>query len=167
MIKSSTVTSREAPVPSVASIAAGGLVVHGENLMLETTRRVELIDLTDRIMAHVRRVPIQEGTLSIWSMHTTCGLFVNESQPALLADITRFLEEIVAHDRVYLHNDPEHSDCSRANADSHLRAMLLGHSLTLQISGGEVVLGKWQRILLAELDGARLRTVRVQIMGVA
>ena len=66
-----------------------------------------------------------------------------------------------------MHNDPAHSDCDRMNADSHLRAMLLGHSLTLPISGGEVVLGQWQRILLAELDGPRPRTIRVQIMGAA
>jgi len=48
-----------------------------------------------------------------------------------------------------------------------LRAMLLGHSLTLQISGGEVVLGKWQRVLMAELDGPRTRTVRLQVLGIA
>jgi thiamine phosphate synthase YjbQ (UPF0047 family) len=53
------------------------------------------------------------------------------------------------------------------NADSHLRAMLLGHSLTLQISGGELVLGQWQRILAAELDGPRARTLRIQAFGVA
>ncbi len=48
-----------------------------------------------------------------------------------------------------------------------LRAMLLGHSLTLQISGGEVVLGQWQRVLMAELDGPRTRTVRLQVLGIA
>ena len=66
-----------------------------------------------------------------------------------------------------MHNDPEHSDCDRMNADSHLRSLLLGHSLTLQVSGGEVVLGQWQRILMAELDGPRARTLRIQVMGIA
>ena len=64
-------------------------------------------------------------------------------------------------------NNPEHSDCDRMNADSHLRALLLGHSLTLQVSGGEVVLGQWQRILMAELDGPRARSLRIQIFGVS
>ena len=100
-------------------------------------------------------------------MHTTCTLFINEFQTALLADIKRLLEQIVASDANYLHNDPEHSDCDRMNADSHLRAMLLGHSLTLQVSGGEVVLGQWQRILMAELDGPRARSLRVQILGIS
>jgi thiamine phosphate synthase YjbQ (UPF0047 family) len=52
------------------------------------------------------------------------------------------------------------------NADAHLRAMLPGHSLSLQVSGGEIVLGQWQRILMAELDGPRARTLRLQVMGV-
>jgi secondary thiamine-phosphate synthase enzyme len=74
---------------------------------------------------------------------------------------------MVARDDAWVHNDPDHSDCDRMNADSHLRALLLGHSLTLQISGGEVVLGQWQRILLGELDGPRARSLRVQVIGVA
>jgi secondary thiamine-phosphate synthase enzyme len=115
----------------------------------------------------MRRFEIREGMLGLWSMHTTCALFVNESQRALLDDIKRFLEDVVVRDRYYRHNDPEHSDCDRMNADSHLRAMLLGHSLTLQISGGEIVLGQWQRILMAELDGPRARTLRAQVLGVS
>jgi thiamine phosphate synthase YjbQ (UPF0047 family) len=53
------------------------------------------------------------------------------------------------------------------NADSHLRAMLLGHSITLQISGGEAVLGQWQRVIVGEMDGPRARTIRLQALGVA
>ena len=52
-------------------------------------------------------------------------------------------------------------DCDRFNADAHLRAMLLGHSLSLQVSGAKLVLGQWQRVLVAELDGPRARTLRV------
>ena len=115
----------------------------------------------------MRRFKVREGLVSIWSMHTTCTLLINEFQPALQADIKRFLEQMVARDADYLHNDPNHSDCDRQNADSHLRAMLLGHSLSLQISGGEVVLGQWQRILMAELDGPRARSLRVQMFGVS
>ena len=98
-------------------------------------------------------------------MHTTCAVFINEAQTALHADIRRLLEQIVARDGEWMHNDPAHSDCDRMNADAHLRAMLLGHSLTLQISGGEVVLGTWQRVLVAEMDGPRSRTIRVQADG--
>ncbi len=167
MSKSSTVTVREKPVEDVASARVGSLTIHGETFVIQTDQRVEVVDLTNRVMEFARRFNVREGLVSLWSMHTTCTLFINEFQTALLSDIKRFLEQMVARDAEYMHNDPEHSDCDRMNADSHLRAMLLGHNLTLQISGGEVVLGQWQRILMAELDGPRARSLRIQIFGIS
>jgi secondary thiamine-phosphate synthase enzyme len=167
MSKSSVVTARETPIQTSTTASSGDLVIHGESFVIDTVARVELLDLTDRLMAYVRPFAIKEGMITLSSMHTTCALFVNESQSALDTDIIKFLEEMVARDRYYRHNDPDHSDCDRQNADSHLRAMLLGHSLTLQISGGEIVLGQWQRILMGELDGPRARTVRVQVWGIS
>lgn len=166
MSKSSTVTLRETPVSDVTSATAGGFSIHGETIVIETDERLELVDLTERVMSMVRKLKVREGLVNLWSMHTTCTLFINEFQTALLSDIKSFLEEMVARDAAWMHNDPEHSDCDRMNADSHLRALLLGHSLTLQVSGGEVVLGQWQRILMAELDGPRSRSLRVQVMGI-
>ena len=165
MTKNSAVTARGTPVTSV-SASAGGLIVRAETFVISTADRIELSDLTDRVMTLVRDAGVREGVVSMWSMHTTCALFINEAQRALHADIKRFLEHVVARDLDWMHNDPNHSDCDRMNADSHLRAMLLGHSLTLQITGGEVVLGQWQRLLMAELDGPRERSIRVQIMGI-
>jgi secondary thiamine-phosphate synthase enzyme len=167
MSKSSTVTAREAPIEEVSTATAAGLTIHSETLLVDTDQRIELVDLTERVMSQVRRLRIKEGLVSLWSLHTTCCLFINEFQTALLSDIRQFLEDLVARDAEWKHNDPEHSDCDRMNADSHLRAMLPGHSLTLQVSGGEVVLGQWQRILMAELDGPRARTLRIQVWGIA
>lgn len=159
-------TVRERPVADVTA-SSGPFRVFGETLVVDTTARIEVIDLTDRLMALVRRLHVGEGLVHLFSMHTTCTVVVNEFQPALLADFKTFLEDIVSADANWRHNDPQQSDCDRRNADSHLRAMLLGHNLSLQVNGGEVVLGQWQRILLAELDGPRQRTVRVQVLGVA
>ena len=167
MSKSSTVTVREKPVEDVASATVGGLSIHGETFVVQTDQRVELVDLTSKVMEFVRRFNVREGLVTLWSMHTTCSLFINEFQVALVSDIKRFLEHMIARDAAYMHNDPQHSDCDLMNADSHLRAMLLGHNLSLQISGGEVVLGQWQRILMAELDGPRARSLRIQILGIA
>jgi len=150
-----------------ATAKVGGLTIHGETLIISTDQRIELVDLTNRVMEFVGRFNMREGLVSLWSMHTTCSLFINEFQTALLTDIKRFLEQMVARDAEWMHNNPEHSDCDRMNADSHLRALLLGHSLTLQVSGGEVVLGQWQRILMAELDGPRARSLRIQIFGIS
>ena len=167
MSKSSVVTVRETPVAKTTSASVGGLVVVAENIDIDTTERVELVDLTDTIMAFVRRSGVREGLLSLWSMHTTCAVMINESQQALNADIKAFLEHAVDRSQYYQHNDPVHSDCDRQNADSHLRAMLLGHSVTMQVSGGELVVGRWQRVLCGELDGPRTRTIRAQVQGIA
>ena len=166
MSKRSIVTAREMPVRDVSTSGAG-LTVHAETIVVETGQRIELIDLTDRVMARVRGRGVTEGLVSLFSLHTTCTVFINEAQTALLADIKRFLEQAVARDAEWLHNNPDYSDCDRMNADAHLRALLLGHGLTLQVSGGELVLGQWQRILLGEMDGPRARSLRLQLMGVA
>ena len=167
MSKSSTVTVRDTPVQKVATATAGGLVIHGENFVIDTDERIELVDLTDKVMTYVRQFDIQEGMITpVVDAHDLRG--VHQRVPARAA---RRHQEVPRGDgrprRYYMHNDPDHSDCDRMNADSHLRAMLLGHSLTLQISGGEVVLGQWQRILMAELDGPRARTLRVQVWGIS
>jgi secondary thiamine-phosphate synthase enzyme len=167
MSRSSTVTSRATPLAEGASAAAGTMVVRGESVVVQTDERIELLDLTDRLMTLVRESGVREGVVNVWAMHTTCALFISEFQSALLADIRGLLEKIVGRDEEWLHNDPAHSDCDRMNADAHLRSLLLGHSLALQVTGGEVVMGQWQRVLMAELDGPRARSLRVQVLGVA
>jgi secondary thiamine-phosphate synthase enzyme len=166
MSKSSAVNATETG-QGATSAAGGSVVVRGDTLTVQTQERIELTDITDRVIAAVRTATVREGIVSLWSMHTTFAVFMNESQQALHADIKRLLETMVDRDADWMHNDPVHSDCDRLNADAHLRAMLLGHSLTLQISGGELVLGQWQRVLVAELDGPRSRTLRVQMMGIS
>jgi secondary thiamine-phosphate synthase enzyme len=167
MSRSSVVTVRETPVARTTAASAAGLTVVAETIEVDTTERIALVDLTDTVMALTKRSGVREGLLSLWSMHTTCTLFINESQPALDADMKAFLEQIAERAKYYRHNDPAHSDCDRQNADSHLRAMVLGHSVTMQVSGGELVIGQWQRVLCGELDGPRTRKIRAQIQGIS
>ncbi len=167
MSKSSVVTVRETPVARTTAASAGGLAVIAETIEVDTRERIGIIDLTDTVMGFVRRSGVREGLLSLWSMHTTCTVFINESQAALESDILAFLEDVVDRQQYYKHNDPKHSDCDRQNADSHLRAMLLGQSVTMQISGGELVVGRWQRVLCGEMDGPRTRTIRAQVIGLS
>jgi secondary thiamine-phosphate synthase enzyme len=141
--------------------------VRAETVSIVTDTPLQILDLTAEVMARVVALGVREGTATLCSQHTTCALFVNESQAALREDIEQFLQHAVDPATPWLHNDPSRSDCERMNAGAHLRALLLSHSLTLQISGGELVLGQWQRVLVAELDGPRTRTLRLQVMGVA
>lgn len=143
--------------------------VRGEvvELRLCTRERVELLDITASVAACVRQSGIGEGLVLVNSLHTTLAVFVNEFQAALLDDIRAFLEQAVAAGAYWKHNDPRFSDCERANADAHLRALLLGHSLTLPVAQGELVRGRFQRLIAAELDGPRERKLQVTVWGCA
>ena len=131
-----------------------------------TNDRVELLNITDRINEIVRKSGVRDGLVHMQSLHTTTAVFINEWQDALLKDVRTFLDELIERDRGWRHNDPAYSDCERRNADSHLRGMLLGQTVCLQVRNSTVLLGTWQSILLAEFDGPRSRTLSVQVSGV-
>src|SRR5271166_5356804 len=90
----------------------------------------------------------------------------NDRQDALLHDVRSFFEQVVDRNQYYRHNDPAYSDCERKNADSHMRGMLMGQTLSLQVRNATVLLGTWQSIIFAEFDGPRSRSLAVQVSGV-
>jgi secondary thiamine-phosphate synthase enzyme len=139
--------------------------VHVQRIEIDTTKRVEIRDLTAMIQEMVSATGANSGLATVSTMHTTTAVFVNEPQAALLDDVEDMLERVVPRSEEWKHNDPRYSDCDRHNADSHLRAMLLGNSVTLQIAGGALTMGQWQRILMAELDGPRKRTLVLQVIA--
>jgi len=129
-------------------------------------KRTEVLDITKQIRDLMLAADVKEGILLVNSLHTTCALFVNEFQGALVEDFKAMVDRLVPDSRGYRHDDPRYSDCESGNASSHLRAALLGRSVAVGISGGELALGRFQSILFAELDGPRPRTIDIQIMGV-
>jgi secondary thiamine-phosphate synthase enzyme len=131
-----------------------------------TSDTTELLNITDRVNDVVRKSGVRNGLVHLQSLHTTTAVFLNEWQDALLEDVRGFIEESVVADKYYRHNDPDHSDCDRQNAHSHLRGMMMGQSLCLQVRNAKVLLGTWQSIVLAEFDGPRSRTLAVQVSGV-
>lgn len=131
-----------------------------------TNDRMQLLNITDRVNELVRKSGIKDGIVHLQSLHTTTAVFINEWQDALLHDVKGFFDRVVEREHYYRHNDPEYSDCERANADSHLRGMIMGQTVCLQVRNASVLLGTWQSILLAEFDGPRSRSVAVQISGV-
>jgi secondary thiamine-phosphate synthase enzyme len=155
----------ETPTPATLAEHSNGFRLRAETLTVLTRERVELLNITERLAAEVRASGVRDGFALVTSLHTTLALFINEFQAALLDDIRTFLEESVVRERYYKHNDPAHSDCDRSNADAHLRALLLGHHLVLPIRNGELLLGTFQSVILAELDGPRERALQVQILG--
>jgi secondary thiamine-phosphate synthase enzyme len=131
-----------------------------------TQDKFELINVTDRINEIVAKSGVKNGVVHLQSLHTTASVFINEWQDALLHDFKTLLERIVTKDMGWRHDDPAYSDCERQNAVSHLRGLMLGPSVSLQVRNARVLLGTWQSIILAELDGPRNRSVSVQVMGV-
>ena len=127
---------------------------------------MEFINITDRINSIVRKSGVRDGLVHLQCLHTTASVFVSEWQDALIEDVRSYLEGLVPRNRAWRHNDPKCSDCERANADSHLRGMLMGQTLTLQVRNASVLLGTWQSIVLAEFDGPRSRSLSVQISGI-
>ncbi len=126
---------------------------------IRTTTRTELIDITDRVRAIVKESGIKDGICIIFTRHTTSGITVNENERGLRNDILGLLETLVPENKSYAHNQIDN------NADAHLRAVLLGNSVTIPIEDGHLVLGTWQSIFFVELDGPRNRSVTIKIIG--
>ncbi len=150
--------------PEVRPTAA--LQLYLETLIYKTRERLELINITRDLNEVVRKHGLKAGFVIVQSLHTTTAVFINEFQQALLDDIKSFLERLVGRFDYWRHNDPKLSECDRKNAASHLRAMVLGHTLSLPVRDGSLALGNWQSVILAELDGPRERAVQIQVLGV-
>ena len=151
---------------AAAGLNAGGFKIFNRVLDWITNERMQLINITDRINEIVRKSGVRDGIVHLQSLHTTTAVFLNEWQDALLQDVKRFLDDVVAQETNWRHKDPQHSDCERKNADSHLRGMMMGQTLSLQVRNSSVLLGTWQSIILAEFDGPRSRSMSVQVSGV-
>jgi len=119
-------------------------------LRLETKQRVELIDITSSI-----KPSIPDGILLVYTQHTTTGIFVNENDRELLKDVEKLLSQLVPR------GNWEH-DAEEGNADSHMRGILLGHSVVIPITDGKLDLGTWQRVFFYEGDGPRSRKVIIK-----
>lgn len=126
---------------------------------IRTTSRIELVDITDRVQSEVHSSGIAEGICIVSTRHTTTSILINENESGLCKDILNLLERLVLSGGGYRH------DRIDDNADAHLKAVLLGTSETIPVREGSLLLGTWQRIFFAELDGPRHRTVEVSIIS--
>jgi secondary thiamine-phosphate synthase enzyme len=150
---------------------AAGFRTFTDTLPFETDTAPQFIDITDDVTASIRASEIDNGIAVIFSHHTTAAIKINESEPELLKDMSRFLAEIAPLDRDYCHNNfdvrtvnMEEDECP--NAHSHCQHLMLSTSETIPVINGRLALGRWQRIFLVELDRAKARRVSVQVIGI-
>lgn len=126
---------------------------------VETRAAKQSIDVTEEVRALVERSGVREGLCHVMVLHSTAAIVVNETDdPNIGKDVVSALDRAVPDHAGWLH------DRIDDNAHSHIKATLLGPSETIAVSGGELVLGTWQRLILMELDGPRKRSVRVTIL---
>ena len=137
-----------------------------EKLFLKSEKATELINITEHVQRLVQKSGVKNGIINVFTLHVTTGLTINEDDPRLEQDIARYLVKAVPEDDSYAHHHFFRKDGRMAvNAYSHIRASLLGPSLTIPLQDGQAVLGSRQQIYLAELDGPQTRGFVIQVMG--
>ena len=145
------------------------MLSHYHELEIGTGQSFAVRDVTAEVADVLEESGVREGMVVITSMHTTCAVSVNENEQRLFDDIRDYYLKIAPPDASYKHNDlhlrvnipPDEPE----NAHAHLIAMMLGNSETVPVHDGSLVLGRYQAILLREMDGPRKRKLAVQVFG--
>ena len=134
------------------------MTVRHEQITIVTNTREETVDITPRVKAAVTRAKIGDGIVTVTVAHTTAAVFVNENaDPDVQKDVLTALERAVPRNAKYAH--------AEGNGPAHIKAVLIGNSLTLPVRDGAITLGTWQGIYFAELDGPRERTATITVIG--
>ena len=131
-----------------------------EEIILSTSKKQELIDITDKVNNIIKKSKIKNGICSVFAAHATAAIIINENyDPNICLDLLDALNKLVPmgiwrHDKI------------DGNADAHIKSAILGPSETIPIKNGKLQLGQWQSIMMAELDGPRSnRKIIVTILG--
>jgi len=125
-----------------------------KELHVTSKKRCEMIDITLEVQRVVDDEHVTEGTVLVYVPHTTAAVTINEgADPSVQHDIIATLDRLVPEQGEYRH--------SERNSDAHIKASLLGSSVTILIHNGKLVLGSWQHVFFFEGDGPRFRTVIV------
>ena len=139
-------------------------------IQIATERPTQFIDITDRLRELVAEASIRFGFVNVQTLHTTTAIVVNEFEPLLLADFSTLLQNVAPCDAGYRHDDVTARTVNltadeRVNGHAHCRALILGASACLNVIDGRLLLGRWQRVFVVELDGPRAREFSVLILG--
>lgn len=128
------------------------------SFQVPTNKRTQFLDITHEVTKIVKKSSIGGGVCTVYTPHTTAALTVNEhADPAVINDIIETMNRIIP-----LHGSYTHSE---GNSAAHIKASLLGSSVSIPVSSDSLTLGTWQGIFFCEFDGPRRRTVHVQLTG--
>jgi len=131
-----------------------------EYLTFQTKRHREFLNITPQVESALRKSAIREGMILVSAMHITAGVWVNDAEDGLLADIDEWLEELAP-----FRQDYRHHQTGETNGDSHLKSLLVHHQVIIPITEGRLDFGPWQQVYYAEFDGQRKKRVVLKAMG--
>ena len=149
---------------------APAAICRHSRIRVKTSHGTEFIDLTVQIEQLATAAGIRAGVVNVQTLHTTTAIIVNEPEPLLLVDFEELLARTAPGHAPYRHNDTNVRTLlpgERPDGHAHCQALLLGSSASLNYADGRLQLGRWQRVLLVELDGPGEREVSVVILGEA
>jgi secondary thiamine-phosphate synthase enzyme len=138
----------------------GAMRAHTEYLTFHTQKKRELVHLTPKLEQILGKSAVSEGFMLVSAMHITAGVFVNDDESGLHADIWEWLEKLAPAGRDYRHHLT-----GEDNGDAHLKSMLVHHEVIVPVTKGALDLGPWQRVFYAEFDGQRDKRLIVKVMG--
>jgi secondary thiamine-phosphate synthase enzyme len=133
---------------------------HTEHLTFRTEKHRQYINITPQVDSALAASGIREGMILVSAMHITAGVWVNDAEDGLIADIDEWLEKLAPFRRDYRHHHTGES-----NGDSHLKSLLVHHQVIVPVTAGRLDLGPWQQVYYAEFDGQRPKRVIIKVMG--
>jgi secondary thiamine-phosphate synthase enzyme len=129
-------------------------------LWFNTKKKREFINITGELEKALEAAQIQEGLVLASAMHITAGVYINDAEDGLIADIEEWLEKLAP-----FRSDYRHHRTGETNGDAHLKNLLIGHQVLVPVTKGRLDLGPWQQVYYAEFDGQRRKRVVIKVLG--
>lgn len=130
-----------------------------KQLRIKTSKKDQIIDITERVQEALSQTKKREGICVVFAAHTTCCITTADLDPGTDQDLLDALRKILPEKMKYRHpHDPSH-------APDHILSSIIGPSVTIPFTNGDLQLGTWQRIILVELDGPRERNISITLLG--
>lgn len=133
---------------------------HTEYLTFNTTEKRDYINITAEVEAALAKSGIQEGFILVSAMHITAGVYINDAESGLIADIDEWADKLAPYGPDYRHHRT-----GEDNGDAHLKNLLIGSQVFLPVTEGRVDFGPWQQVYYAEFDGQRRKRLIIKIIG--
>jgi secondary thiamine-phosphate synthase enzyme len=133
---------------------------HTEYLWFNTKKKREFINITPEVQKALEASGVREGFALASAMHITAGVYINDAEDGLIADIEEWLEKLAP-----FRDDYRHHRTGETNGDAHLKNLLVGHQVLIPVTKGKLDFGPWQQVYYAEFDGQRRKRVLIKVIG--